>query len=147
MSEPIVITRTIAAPRERVFDAWITPADFSAWFGTAAVDVPLDTLRMDVRVGGAWSAVMRLPDGGSIDWAGEYVELDRPSRLAMTMTDRPDQPAGAPLTVDLEEVAGGATRMTMTQRAGEFTPEQRAMTIQGWGGFLDVMEGLVAPTA
>ncbi len=90
---------------------------------------------------------MRLPDGGSIDWAGEYVELDRPSRLAMTMTDRPDQPAGAPLTVDLEEVAGGATRMTMTQRAGEFTPEQRAMTIQGGGGFLDVMEGLVAPTA
>ena len=147
MSEPIVITRTFAASRERVFDAWITPADFASWFGTAAVDVPLDTLRMDVRVGGAWSAVMRLPDGNAIDWAGEYVELDRPSRIAMTMTDRPDQPAGEPLTVDLEEVAGGATRMTMTQRAGEFSDEQRAMTIQGWSAFFDVMEGLVAPNA
>ncbi|RII86397.1 SRPBCC domain-containing protein, partial [Clavibacter californiensis] len=128
MSEPIVITRTFAAPRERVFDAWITPADFSAWFGTAAVDVPRDTLRMDVRVGGAWSEVMRLPDGNAIDWAGEYVELDRPSRIAMTMTDRPAEPAGEPLTVDIEEVAGGATRMTMMQRAGEFSDEQRAMT-------------------
>ncbi|MBF4621080.1 SRPBCC domain-containing protein [Clavibacter sp. VKM Ac-2542] len=147
MSEPIVITRTFAASRERVFDAWITPADFAAWFGTAAVDVPLDTLRMDVRVGGAWAAVMRLPDGNAIDWAGEYVELDRPSRIAMTMTDRPDQPAGEPLTVDIEEVAGGATRMTMTQRAGEFSDEQREMTIQGWSAFFDVMEGLVAPDA
>ncbi|OUE24412.1 SRPBCC family protein [Clavibacter michiganensis] len=147
MSEPIVLVRTFAASRERVFDAWITPADLSAWFGGAEVEVPLDTLRMDVRVRGAWSAVMRLPDGGSIDWAGEYVELDRPSRLAMTMTDRPDEPAGEPLTVDLEEVAGGATRMTVTQTAGEFTDEQRAMTIQGWGAFLDVMEGLVAPSA
>ncbi|WP_435080791.1 SRPBCC family protein [Clavibacter michiganensis] len=147
MSEPIVITRTFAASRERVFDAWITPADFAAWFGTAAVDVPLDTLRMDVRVGGAWTAVMRLPDGNAIDWAGEYVELDRPARIAMTMTDRPDEPAGEPLTVDLEEVAGGATRMTMTQRAGEFSDEQREMTIQGWSAFFDVMEGLVAPVA
>jgi uncharacterized protein YndB with AHSA1/START domain len=147
VSEPIVIVRTFAAPRERVFGAWTTPADFSAWFGTADVEVPLDTLRMDVREGGVWSAVMRLPGGGSIDWAGEYVELDRPARIAMTMTDRPDEPAGEPLTVDLEEVAGGATRMTMTQTAGEFTDEQRAMTIQGWNGFLDVMEGLVAPGA
>ncbi|WP_414172837.1 SRPBCC domain-containing protein [Clavibacter tessellarius] len=65
----------------------------------------------------------------------------------MTMTDRPDAPAGPPLTVDLEEVAGGATRMTMTQTAGDFTPEQREMTIQGWTAFLDVMEGLVAPVA
>jgi uncharacterized protein YndB with AHSA1/START domain len=147
VSEPIVITRTFAAPRERVYDAWTTPADFSAWFGTRDIEVPLDTLRMDVRVGGAWSAVMRLPGGNAIHWAGEYVELDRPRRLRMTMTDQPDQPAGEPLTVDLEEVAGGATRMTMTQRAGEFTPEQREMTIQGWGAFLDVMEGLVAPSA
>jgi uncharacterized protein YndB with AHSA1/START domain len=147
VSEPIVITRTFAAPRERVFDAWTTPADFSAWFGTAEIEVPLDTLRMDVRVGGSWSAVMRLPDGNAIDWAGEYVELDRPSHLAMTLTDRPDEPAGEPLTVDLEEVAGGATRMTMTQTAGEFTPEQRERTIQGWSSFFDVMEGLVAPSA
>jgi uncharacterized protein YndB with AHSA1/START domain len=57
VSEPIVITRTFAASRERVFDAWTTPSDFSAWFGTAEVEVPLDTLRMDVRSGGAWSAV------------------------------------------------------------------------------------------
>jgi uncharacterized protein YndB with AHSA1/START domain len=145
VSAPIVITRTFAAPRERVFDAWITPADFSAWFGTAAVEVPLDALHMDVREGGAWNAVMLLPDGGSIAWAGHYVELDRPSRIAMTMTDQPDEPAGEPLTVDLEEVAGGATRMTLTQTAGEFTAEQREMTIQGWGAFLDVMKGLVAP--
>ncbi|PPF51491.1 SRPBCC domain-containing protein [Clavibacter michiganensis] len=147
MSEPIVITRTFAAPRERVYDAWTTPADFSAWFGGADIEVPHDSLRMDVREGGAWTAVMRLPDGNAIDWAGGYVELDHPARLRMTMTDRPAEPAGEPLRVELEEVAGGATRMTFTQVAGDFTPEQRAMTIQGWSSFFDVMEGLVAPGA
>jgi uncharacterized protein YndB with AHSA1/START domain len=64
------------------------------------------------------------------------------ARLVITV---PDEPAGDPIEVDFEQVAGGATRMTLTQTAGEFTAEQREMTIEGWSSFFDVMEGLVAP--
>ena len=66
MAEYFSITRTISAPRELVFDALTKPEHFAVWFGTAAVEVPQETLSMDVRPGGAVRAVMHLPDGNLI---------------------------------------------------------------------------------
>jgi uncharacterized protein YndB with AHSA1/START domain len=146
MTDGITITRTFAAPRELVWAAWTQPEHFSVWFGTEAVDVPLDTLSMDVRVGGAWNAVMLLPDGNAIHWIGEYTEVDPPARLAFTMTDNPASPAREPVTVALTEIDGG-TEMTMTQSGGNLTEEQYAQTIIGYNGFFDAMEKLLAAQA
>lgn len=98
---------------------------------------------MDVRVGGAWNAVMQLPDGNQIHWVGEYTEVDPPERLAFTMTDDPASPAGEPIVVTFAEVAGG-TEMTLVQPAGDFTQEQIDATIMGYNGFFDSMEKLLA---
>ena len=81
MTDSFTVTRTIAAPRELVWDAWTLPEHFSKWFGTEAVEVPLDSLVMDVRPGGTLAAVMVLPDGNRINWTGEYRLVDRPNRL------------------------------------------------------------------
>ena len=143
MTDGITITRTFAAPPELVYALWTTPEHFSVWFGTDAVEVPLDTLSMDVRVGGAWTATMHIPNGPTINWVGEYLEVDPPSRLAFTMTDDPLNPAREPVTVDLVAVDGG-TVMTMTQSGGNLTEEQYAQTIVGYNGFFDVMEKLIA---
>nr|BFF11444.1 hypothetical protein GCM10025699_27470 [Microbacterium flavescens] len=70
MTEYFTITRTLRAPRELVFDAITKSEHFAVWFGTAAVSVPQDSLTMDVRPGGAFRAVMMLPEGNRIDWAG-----------------------------------------------------------------------------
>ena len=142
MTEAIGITRTFDAPCEAVYDAWITPEHFSRWFGTEAVAVPLDTLDMDVRVGGRWRAVMHLPDGALIDWTGEYLELDRPNRLAFTITDRPDDPERESVVVTLTAV-NGATEMTMTQLGSQMSDEQIARTTAGYNGFFDVIEKIV----
>ena len=75
MTDGLTITRTFAASRELVYAAWTRPEHFSVWFGTEAVDVPLDTLSMDVRVGGAWTAVMHLPDGNAIHWVDGGTEM------------------------------------------------------------------------
>ena len=91
----LTITRSFAAPREAVFDAWTNPEKFAVWFGTDGVDVPAETLSMDVRPGGSWKAVMKLPDDTSISWVGEYLEVDAPSHLVMTITDNPALDAGA----------------------------------------------------
>lgn len=139
MTEYFTITRELAAPRELVFDALTTPEHFAVWFGTAAVEVPLDSLTMDVRPGGAFRAVMLLPEGHRIDWAGEYVEVDRPSRLAMTLSDRPDDYAGLPVLFDLDEVDGG-TRLTIRQDRSDFSDEQVAATIAGYNAFVDDIE-------
>ena len=142
MTDGIVITRTFAAPRELVFEAWTTPEHFSVWFGSSQVEVPLDSLEMDVRVGGSWKATMVLPDGNTINWVGEYLEVDPPSRLVMTLTDNPSKPEREPVTVDLKEVEGG-TEMHMTQAAAGFSDEQIAMTVMGYNAFLDDMEKIV----
>ena len=107
MADYFTITRDLAAPRELVFDAITKPEHFAVWFGTAEVEVPRDSLSMDVRPGGEFRAVMVLPDGNRINWAGEYVEVDPPARLTMTLTDNPGEYAGLPVLFDLEEIAGG----------------------------------------
>jgi uncharacterized protein YndB with AHSA1/START domain len=143
MTEYFTVTRTMAAPRDLVFDVLTTPEHFAVWFGTAAVEVPADTLEMDVRPGGRMRADMHLPDGNVIHWAGEYVAVERPSRLAMTLTDRPDEYAGLPVLFDLEEVDGG-TLLTIRQDRADFSDEQVAATIAGYNAFIDDMERVLA---
>jgi len=139
MTEYFTITRDLTAPRELVFDAITKPEHFAVWFGTAAVEVPSDSLTMDVRPGGEFRAVMLLPDGNKINWGGEYVEVDPPARLAMTLSDNPGEYAGLPVLFDLEEIATG-TRLTISQDRADFSDEQVAATIAGYNAFVDDIE-------
>jgi uncharacterized protein YndB with AHSA1/START domain len=143
MTEYFSVTRTISAPRELVFEALTKPEHFAVWFGTAAVEVPRETLSMDVRPGGAFRAVMHLPDGNLINWAGTYVEVDPPSHVAMTLTDQPDDDAGLPVVFDLVTVDGG-TELTVRQDRADFSDEQVAATIAGYNAFIDDIERVVA---
>lgn len=143
MADYFTMTRTLRAPRELVFEAITRPEHFAVWFGTAAVEVPQETLHMDVRPGGAFRAVMVLPDGGRIDWAGEYTAVDPPAHLAMTLTDQPGDDAGLPVLFDLEEL-DGATLLTIRQDRADFTDEQVEATIAGYNAFIDDIERVVA---
>jgi uncharacterized protein YndB with AHSA1/START domain len=143
MTEYFTVTRTLRAPRELVFDAITRPEHFAVWFGTAAVEVPQESLSMDVRPGGRFRAVMVLPDGGRIDWAGEYLAVEPPSHLAMTLTDQPGDDAGLPVLFDLEEIEDG-TKLTIRQDRADFTDEQVAATIAGYNAFIDDMEDVLA---
>ena len=143
MADYFTITRTLRAPRELVFEAITKPEHFAVWFGTAAVEVPQDTLTMDVRPGGAFRAVMHLPDGNKINWAGSYVAVEPPSHLAMTLTDQPGDDVGLPVLFDLEEVDGG-TELTIRQDRSDFSDEQVAATIAGYNGFIDDIENELA---
>ena len=136
MTDYFTITRELPAPRELVFETLTRPEHFAVWFGTAAIEVPQDSLRMDVRPGGDFRAVMVLPDGNRINWAGEYVTVDPPSHLAMTLTDNPGEYAGLPVLFDLEETDSG-TRLTISQDRADFTDEQVEMTIAGYNAFVD----------
>jgi len=143
MADYFSVTRTISAPRELVFEALTKPEHFAVWFGTAEVDVPQDTLSMDVRPGGAFRAVMHLPDGNLIHWAGTYVEVEPPSHVAMTLTDQPWDDAGLPVVFDLRAVEGG-TELTVRQDRADFSDEQVAATIDGYNAFIDDIEKVVA---
>ena len=138
----ISITRIFDAPREVVFDAWITPASFAAWFGGRDAEIPLDSCTIDARVGGTWKATMVLPDGTTINWDGEFQEVVFPERLVLTMRDRPG-PECEPLTVEFRDL-GGKTEMRFRQTGGNMDVTEYEHAGAGWMTFFDTMESAFA---
>jgi uncharacterized protein YndB with AHSA1/START domain len=108
-AEGITITRVFDAPRELVFKAWTEPERFVRWFGLADSEVPLSTIAMDVRPGGAWRATMFAgPDRYQIQWRGVYHEVVEPERLVFTITDQPDGEQEPPTTSRKSPPAAGS---------------------------------------
>ncbi|MDQ1545488.1 MAG: hypothetical protein QOH69_392 [Actinomycetota bacterium] len=137
------IVRTFAATPEAVFDAWVTPASFAAWWGGSGVEVPLDSVSMDVRNDGAWKATMIIGNGvPDIHWFGEFVEVDRPVKLVLTLSDRPGD-ARADVTVTFTAVDGG-TEMRFRQTGGPMNQDAYDQATAGWQTFFDAMETLLA---
>ncbi len=136
--EGFEIDRDFAAPPSAVFAAWTTAGHFARWFGGRGVQVPSDRLDYEPAVGHAWSATMVLPDGRTIDWAGEFVDIVRDQRFVFTLTDQPTEPERLAVTAELAPTAAG-THMHMTQAAPGFSTEQREATIAGWQTFFDEM--------
>jgi uncharacterized protein YndB with AHSA1/START domain len=138
----IEIDRDFAAAPADVFAAWTTPEAFARWFGGDQVQVPLDSFDYRAEKGRSWSATMMLPDGNTIAWTGEFVEVSPVSRLVLTMTDQPAAEGRATITVDLTATEAG-TRMRFTQTTPGFTAEQREGVLAGWQGFMDVLQQVV----
>jgi uncharacterized protein YndB with AHSA1/START domain len=135
MTDGFITTRVFDAPRERVWREWTEPECFADWFGGVDCEIPLATVSMDVRPGGAWRATMFCgPERREIAWAGEYHEVDAPERLVLTFTSRPG--AGRPerVTVDLTDLGDGRTHMRFEQR-GHMRPDEYESTQHGWGAF------------
>ena len=138
MAEPgIRVTRTFDAPRERVWREWTEPERFADWFGGPEFEVPLETVSMDVRPGGAWRLTM-LADGGrrEIHWKGEFREVVEPERLVFTISDQPGDDVYELVIVALTDLGDGRTEMRLEQR-GQLSAEQYGRAEQGWGVFFD----------
>jgi uncharacterized protein YndB with AHSA1/START domain len=138
VAEPVIeITRVFEAPRERVWGEWTEPERFADWFGGPTSEVPPETVAMDVRPGGAWRLTMFAEPGRRrIDWHGEYLEVDEPERLVLTLSDEPGGDRYALVTVALEDLGDGRTEMQFEQRGGPPAEAVEAAK-QGWGGFFD----------
>ena len=133
----LTITRVLAAPRERVWREWTDPEAFADWFGGAEAEVPLESVAMDVRPGGAWRATM-FAGGREIRWKGEYVEVDPPERLVLTFSDQPNDAPAELVVVVLRDLGDGRTEMVLEQH-GTLPPDVYAAARNGWGVFLDRM--------
>jgi uncharacterized protein YndB with AHSA1/START domain len=79
MSE-FTVTRTLNAPRERVWQVLTQPSHFEGWLpakpGTAV---------LDVRAGGSWQATVTSAEGEEIALTGRYDEVSAPGHLVMTV--------------------------------------------------------------
>jgi uncharacterized protein YndB with AHSA1/START domain len=74
------VTRTLQAPREKVWQVLTQPSRFEGWLpakpGTAV---------LDVRTGGSWQATVISSNGDQIALTGRYDKVSEPDRLVMTV--------------------------------------------------------------
>jgi uncharacterized protein YndB with AHSA1/START domain len=134
------LTRTFDAPRDKVWRTLSEPDLFARWFGAEA-DVEITS--WDLRPGGGWTAVMTY-EGTEIAWAGRFVEVDAPHRIAIRITDEGEiKDTDDVLTLELSE-AGDRTVLEFRQAGGGLTDKQYLEAKKGSQSFLDAMEKVVA---
>jgi uncharacterized protein YndB with AHSA1/START domain len=133
----LTLVRKIAARPAIVFDALTTPEGIGCWWGPDAGPVLL--AETDVRVGGRFRVRFRMLDGSEHESSGEYLEVVKPERLAMTWrwlgSDNPDD---SRVEVDLRAIAEG-TELTFTH-SRLYDEETRRLHEEGWNGSLDKLE-------
>jgi len=110
----IVLSRVIAAPRERVFQAWTDPSQVAQWFGPEGFQV--ESLECDIRVGGRWRFIYTGPDGTRWDNRMVFLRLEPPRLIEMEHgSDEDDDPARFHVTITFDAQGDGKTVLTMRQ--------------------------------
>ena len=114
MTEPaereFEIVRTLSSPVALVFAALTEAEHLARWWGPEGFGVA--SASSETRPGGAFSIVMRAPDGSETPVDGTYVEFDPPRHLvATTMAVAPDgtELVASTVTIDLTPRARGPT--------------------------------------
>ncbi len=114
LDREIVLSRVIAAPRARVFQAWTDPKQIIQWFGPEGFKV--ESLECDISVGGRWRFVFTGPDGTVYDNRMVFLRIDPPRLIEMEHgSDRDDDPGRFHVTVTFDEQSDGKTVLTMRQ--------------------------------
>ncbi|MBI2727527.1 MAG: SRPBCC family protein [Polaromonas sp.] len=133
----LVLTRLIAAPRAKLYDAWTQPELIVQWF----TPKPWQTVRAetDVRPGGASLIVMRGPDGTEFPNRGVYLEVVPNERLvftdAYTAAWKPSDKPFMTVVLSFEE-EGGKTRYTarvLHWNAADREAHEKMGFHEGWG--------------
>ncbi|MET9218401.1 SRPBCC family protein [Streptomyces sp. NPDC093221] len=86
----IVVSRTIGAPRELVFEAFTRVRHLSRWWGPEGFTTT--TRSFDFRVGGVWDFVMHGPDGTDYQEWITYTEIVPSRRIALLHGESRDDP-------------------------------------------------------
>jgi uncharacterized protein YndB with AHSA1/START domain len=110
------LQRTIAAPPERVYRAWLDPELLSRWMAPGSLNVT--RAEVDERVGGRYRIWQSGPEGQAGGFEAELLELVPAERIVLRWGFvGPDRLAGPTfdslLTVTLREAPGGATELTL----------------------------------
>lgn len=106
--------RIFDAPPEIVFECWADPDTLSQWQGPDGYEMRIE--EFDLRVGGKWRYVQVSPEGYEYIFFGEFLEIERPERLAQTFSFVMEpQPPPSIDRADFISLEGDRTRLvTMT---------------------------------
>jgi len=139
MTGPIVLTvsRDIAAPPERVFDAWLDP-EIARHFLFATPDGAMLTCEIDARVGGRGLIVERRATGDARHRL-LFEEIDRPRRLVFLFAADPaEEGQWTRVTIAIAATTAGS-RLTLTHEMDPAWAAYEEQTRHGWTMILDTL--------
>ncbi len=134
-SAAVVVRRTIAAPPEDLFDAFLDPESLAVWMRPNAIRSTV--AKVDPRVGGRYHIVMQSESGPLPETTGVYRVIDRPKRLVFTWHWHGSDQQETLVTVDFLK-AGAKTEVVVTH---ELLPEAaRPSHAKGWTSGLEHLD-------
>jgi uncharacterized protein YndB with AHSA1/START domain len=129
------LERTLPAPCPVVYSTLTDPAELGEWWGPRGFIAR--SVEFDLQVGGGYRIAMQPPDGDAFHLAGEFRQVEPPTRLAYTFRWDPPHPDDRETSVTLTlESSGEETRLRLTQR-GFATQERLVLHRTGWSETLD----------
>jgi uncharacterized protein YndB with AHSA1/START domain len=135
----LTVKRTIAAPAQQVFDAWLDPAALSEWMRPCSGTTRPSDVKTDAREGGAFEIVMH-PASGPVRHTGVYKTIEAPHRLVFSLVFTWNSPHAGEndslVTVEFRP-QGNATEVVITH---ERLPQEK---VSGHtGGWTSILESL-----
>ncbi len=123
----ITVEAKIAAPVDKVWQAWTTPNDIKQW-NTASDDWHTTAADVDLRPGGSFSSRMEAKDGSmGFDFAGTYTQVVKHKLLECALGDR----------VLLVEFLGGDNQTIVRETFDSEPTHSEEQQRSGWQAILD----------
>ena len=129
----VTVRRTIEAPAEALFDAWLNPDSLAIWMRPRGVSH--SECKVDPRVGGAFEIVMHNHEG-PIRHTGSYQVIDRPKRLVFTWISIHTQQQESQVTVEFHP-ENGKTEVVITHV--QLPQEVVQQHFEGWTLILEAL--------
>lgn len=107
----IIISRTVSAPRDLVWQVWTEPKHLEQWWGPNGFTVTTESI--DIRVGGTWKFLMHGPDGTDYPNVIVFTEIAKPERISHDHGDGTENGIHFKATITFEEEGKNKTRITM----------------------------------
>ena len=133
------ISRQVSAASERVFDAWLKAEDVRT-FLFAGRSGEATCSEIDARVGGRFRIVRRW-DGEDVEYSGEYLEIDRPHRLVLSLFVEKYAQRDDRVIVELAPLANQSL-LVLTHELSLPDPAERSRIQREWVTVLDRLGAL-----
>lgn len=135
----LVVRRVIRASREAVFAAWTDPDSMKHWMCPSSI-VSADA-QLDPRPGGSYRIVMKGPSGDH-EHTGEYLTVERPSKLVFTWISNSTDNEPTVVTVELFE-RGDDCELVLTHERF-VSPDVLRRHTGGWGQIAGRLDAYLA---
>jgi uncharacterized protein YndB with AHSA1/START domain len=149
MSKPVhaVVMHRFGVSAERVFDACLDPAWVGRWmFGPNVRDERIVELTLEPRAGGKFAFVVER-QGKQVHHFGEYLEVERPTRLAFTWITRDAPDDVSRVIMEFSPRAPDACDVKLTHVMGENWSDFVDRAANAWAKMLDALERVMREDA